>query len=404
MKENIKNSSKIALLMSDSHLWGVWLYKALKKERFSFEPILSKDIDESFSFKYKALFVPGGWSKNKFDSLTLRQRNIIKEFVHRGGFYFGICGGASLAGEEGLGLVKITRKKERVPSYSGPCFIDIKENSLFQGIKEPVFFLWFPPELEIKDPSLKVLAFFLQHSPLAYTSDLCLGDHLSHLSYYEKIYGIPLNPEKMKGKPLLIEGSLGKGKVLLSLIHFDTPLCKNSVIFWRNLAKFYNLPCETLSQKEKFPKYNQSPKQKNFFKSLNHLFKDTEKLLKFALRNFLYHQRYSFFYQWRRGIRGLEFLNLYFMLKEITLCLKENSYADEVLEKLYPSFEHLLEVFPVVLKALKADMLNFIYKKHSLKEEDLKSIFGDNKKSYGGRYREVIHRLEETLVNLWRSN
>ncbi|MFN4132598.1 MAG: BPL-N domain-containing protein, partial [Caldimicrobium sp.] len=325
----MEKSCKIALLISDSHLWGLWLYKALKKENFLFEPILSSEIDESFPFKYRALFVPGGWSKNKLESLASWQKNIIKEFVREGGLYFGICGGASLAGEEGLSLVKIGRKKERVPSYSGPCIVDFNANPLFQGIKKPIFFLWFPPELEIKDPTLKILAKFKEPSPEAYTSDLCLEDHFPYLSQYEKIYGIPLSPDKMKNKPLLIEGTLEKGKILLSLIHFDTPFCKNSTLFWKNLAKFFNLPCNSFLKHEK-QKLNipfLSSLQRKFSTICKTLYKDTERLLNFAKRNFLFHQRYSFFYQWKRGIRGLEVLNLYFMLKEILECLRKNQYT-----------------------------------------------------------------------------
>lgn len=139
MKENMQKNSKIALLMNDSHLWGLWTYQALKNNSYPIEPLLAKELDESFLYKYKALFVPGGWSKNKLESLKAIDTTLILEFLQRGGFYFGICGGASLAGEEGLKLVPLVRKKERVPSYSGPSLIECANSSLFKDIKKTYF-------------------------------------------------------------------------------------------------------------------------------------------------------------------------------------------------------------------------------------------------------------------------
>ena len=405
MRENTRKNYKIALLISDSHLWGLWLYKALKKQKFSFDPLLSKEINENFFENYQALFVPGGWSKNKLDSLKPEQQAMIRDFVQSGGFYLGICGGASLAGEEGLKLVKITRKKERVPSYSGPCLIKTQASKLFQGIKNPLFYLWFPPELETKDDQLKVLAFFSEATSNAYTSDLCLADHLSQLSHYEKLYGIPLSPERMIGKPLLFEGEVGQGKVLLSLIHFDTPNCKNSKIFWKNLAKYYSLPLkENPSTKIKTKKITLSPLQRELIGLFNNFYRESESLINFAFRNFLFHYRYPFFYQWKRGVRGLELLNIFFMLKEILKNFRQNGFSQPTLEKIASFSQQLTQAFPLIFKGLKGDLVSFLYNEKHLEEKEIALIFGKNKKSYGGLYREVINLLEETLVYLWRDN
>lgn len=403
MKENILKNSKVALLISDSHLWGIWFYKALREANLSFEPVLAQQIDENFFHKYCALFVPGGWSKNKFDALSNGQREIIKSFVENGGFYFGICGGASLAGVEGLSLIKVRRKKERIPSYSGPSLIYFNNKVLFKNIKKPIFYLWFPPEWEIEEKEIKILATFSQPLPNAYTSDLCLNDHYHYLSHYEKLYGIPLNPNKMKDKILFIEGNYGKGKVFLSLIHFDTPSCPNSKIFWKNFISYYNLP---LSSKDKTSAFTSLPTctnlVKNLIKRTRTLYKMVHNLLLFGERNFLFHKRYSFFYQWKRGIRGLEFLNLYYMLKEIIRNLKSDLYALDTLESINVIIEKLEESLPLVLEGLKKDMYGFICKENLLKEDEKKKIFGNHVKSYGGIYREVINNLEKVLVYLWQ--
>ncbi|MFN3504695.1 MAG: BPL-N domain-containing protein [Caldimicrobium sp.] len=406
MKENIQKSSKVALLVSNSHLWGLWFYKALISVNLSIEPILVDQIDDNFSKKYCALFVPGGWSKNKLESLSERQREIIREFLQKGGLYFGICGGASLAGAEGLGIIQVRRKKERIPSYSGPSLINAKDKVLFQNIKKPLFYLWFPPEWDIAGgKDLKILATFSQALPSAYTSDLCLGDHYDNLDYYEKIYGIPLHPEKMKDKVLFIEASYGKGNVFLSLIHFDTPNCQNSKIFWKNFISRNHLPL-SLSE-DKSPKSVLSTSSfslaQNLLRKTKNLYKKVNNLLHFGVRNFLYHQRYSFFYQWKRGIRGLELLNLYYMFREIINTLRHNFFSTETLEKISLIVESLENTLPLVLKGLEKDMYGFLYKEKILKEEEEREIFGANVKSYGGIYKEVINRLEEILVYLWQA-
>ncbi|MFN4196984.1 MAG: BPL-N domain-containing protein [Caldimicrobium sp.] len=404
MKENILKNSKVALLISDSHLWGIWFYKALKEANLSFDPILANQIDNNFPHKYCGLFVPGGWSKNKLDALNNEQHGIIKSFIKNGGLYFGICGGASLAGVEGLSLITVRRKKERIPSYSGPSIVNFNCKVLFNNIKKPIFYLWFPPEWEIKEKKIKILATFSQPLLSAYTSDLCLGDHYKYLNHYEKLYGIPLNPNKMKDKVLFIEGNYGKGKVFLSLIHFDTPSCPNSKIFWKNFITYYNLP---ISSKVKNSLLTSSPASsaltKNLLRRVQNLYKMVQNLLHFGVRNFLFHKRYSFFYQWKRGIRGLELLNLYYMFKEIIFNLNTNPYPLETLDKIMIVIEKLEERLPIVLEGLKKDMYGYLSKEKLLEENEERKIFGAHVKSYGGIYREIINDLEKVLVYLWQS-
>ncbi len=42
-------------------------------------------------------------------------------------------------------------------------------------------------------------------------------------SELEERYGIFLDPKRLKDEPAVVEGRFGQGKVILSLVHFDTP-------------------------------------------------------------------------------------------------------------------------------------------------------------------------------------
>ncbi|MCS7149233.1 MAG: BPL-N domain-containing protein [Caldimicrobium sp.] len=394
----------LALLMNDSHLWGIWAYKALKRSGIPFEVILSEDLTEDLLYRCRALFVPGGWSKNKLESLDERARKGIRDFIEGGGLYLGICGGASLACKEALGLVQIGRSRERVPSYSGPCEVALdRSHPLFKGIKKAKFYLWFPPKLEIEDPSAKVLGSFNKALSEAFVSDLCLGDHWENLAQFEKLYGISLNPDKMIGTPLLIEVPLGKGKVLLSLIHFDTPLSKEGLKVLQNLRDYYLCPNGKEYVIKKFDKNRvQSREQISLLRSYNTLFQKTKDLVMYANRNFLLTPRGNYFYQWKRGIRGLELLNLFFAFHEIVTLLSKERLSIEFIEELI-ELTHDIETFSLqVLDTIRREYELFRVNGSIGILEDTVLLFGKNVKSYGGLYKILINRLERVLVKLWR--
>lgn len=390
---------KSALLMSDSHLWGLWTYQALKRANLDFEPLLSEEIDETFSLKYKALFVPGGWSKNKLEGLTERQKEILQDFVKKGGLYIGICGGASLAGVDGLGIAGVQRTPERVPSYSGPCRVEFdRGHPLFLKVK-PSFYLWFPPELEVLSKNVSILASFKGPEKGAYVSDLSLDDHREHLDFFEDFYGIRLNPDHMKKKPLILEEASGKGRVLLSLIHFDTPNCKNGQRFLKNLLEYYELSLNPSTLKMITRK---TQLQRKFKKKLSTCYNNALEVLNFGMRNFLFHKRFPFFYQWKRGIRGLELLNLVYLFEEIVYLLHHMELGKETLDFFSETCVSAETMVQKVLLALKYDYLRYRGIKGKDFDSLLEEVFGNNKKSYGGLYKNLINLLERVLVRLWR--
>ena len=111
-----------ALLWDESFAWGLMACKALTEAGLPFDLLRSEEIRGGALSRYRLLYVPGGWASQKLTALGDQGQEEIKRFVEEGGSYLGICGGAGMATEDGIGLMPIRRKPttERVPSVSGP--------------------------------------------------------------------------------------------------------------------------------------------------------------------------------------------------------------------------------------------------------------------------------------------
>ncbi|MCC6048734.1 MAG: BPL-N domain-containing protein [Thermodesulfobacterium sp.] len=394
-----------AILWDESHLWGIWLFDALMKSGIAFDLIKAEDL-KSIE-RYKVLFVPGGWASNKLKAINEEEKELIKEFVKNGGVYFGICGGAGLATKEGLCLVDVRRKKDRVPSFSGPFLAALSEHPLWKDIKKPKFYLWWPSEFEIEDSEIKVLATFRRALPQAYSSDLPVFDFDGNWEELESLYEIKLNPDKMKNSPLFVEAKVEKGKAFLSLIHFDTPKDKKGIKVFQNLKEYLNLSELTsvkIAQKNK----NKLWRDEKKIKIIEEMYRETKNLISFGERNFLFFKRYDFMYQWRRGIRGFEYVNLYFMIKRIKSELNQNNQLfflitkeelEELLEELKNFIKKAKDLLTKERIALQKAKLTFNYSEDETLSSIRNELFG-NKKSYGGLYKNLIEKVDKIIYRI----
>lgn len=397
-----KNLNLTALLWDEAYLWAIWLYDALIKSNIGFEIIRAKDLENLD--KYKVLFVPGGWARLKLSAITSKGVQLIKDFIKNGGIYFGLCGGAGLATKEGMGILNIKRKKNRIPSFSGPVKVSLEEHPLWQGIKNPVFYLWWPSEFLIDDENIKVLAKFYSPGFGSFSSDIPVYDFKNMWEELSSVYEINLNPEKMKDTPLFVEAKYGKGKVFLSLIHFDTPNDKNGIKVFKNLKSLFQLLDTDFAEKSLKSNQNQSL---SIAKIMLNQIKD---LIKFGERNFLWFKRNNFMYQWRRGIRGFEYINLYYIIKRVYQELRKPSYSNELISKQLNEVLPELEVFlsearKLLLKeriALQRGKITYNFSD----DEEIKALryklFGENK-SYGGLYKDLIRNIDKILFKLFKN-
>jgi len=411
-----------ALLWDESFLWGLMAYKALKANNLPFELIRSEDIKRGQLKNYKMLFVPGGWASNKLRTLGDTGINEIKKFVNNGGNYLGFCGGAGLATFDGIGLLNIKRMptKQRVPSFSGRIHLKINKHPIWKPLKQspvsklipnpqslsPVFNAWWPSQFLINDKKIKTLAAYGNALPDSFSSDLNVGDVESNgrWAQMEKVYGINLNPKRLLNEPAVVEGRYGKGKVILSLIHFDTPYDENGAKVLRNLwsylGKYHSIK---VSQYQSIK--NSDPLTLCHSDTvLRELEAATEDLISLGSRNFLWFWRNPMLLQWRRGVRGLEYCTLYGMIKELSaishqLSAKEKETLQKIKKMLIPFTKKAKRLLILERHAMQNGHITYERCDDPEIQKIRTELFGDSK-SHGGLFKELIDKIDSVLYLL----
>ena len=109
------NTSPIAVLWDDSHIWGLMALRALRDLDFPVRLLKGSDIAQGALFRKQGsaagpavslLVAPGGSARLKAEGLGPEGQQAVRDFVQAGGRYLGFCGGAGLAlsHNKGLGL------------------------------------------------------------------------------------------------------------------------------------------------------------------------------------------------------------------------------------------------------------------------------------------------------------
>lgn len=395
--------SEVAFLWDESFLWGLIAYDALIANNLPFELLRAKDIKRGVLRDYKMLFVPGGWASNKLKALGKEGIKEIRDFVRNGGNYLGICGGAGLATLDGIGLLDVKRvpRDKRVPSFNGRIGLYLNEHPIWNSLVDQVFYIWWPSQFLLSNRSIGILATYDKALPDSFSSDLNVGDVEQHGNWaeLEDLYRINLNPERLMGEPAVIEGRFGNGKVILSMVHFDTPYDKNGSLVLRNLWEY--LGGKHSSQAISLGEGNLQSALSPVIKEIESL---TEELIDLGMRNFLWFWRHPVLLQWKRGVRGLEYCTLYRMVKEFSKLSNRLTAVDIEMLKVIRGL-----LIPFVDKAKRLLMKERIamqkgpitYERcddpeiQSLRRE----LFGDSK-SHGGIFKEILDRIDDLLYRL----
>jgi hypothetical protein len=456
----MKTKNKVAFLWDESFLWGLMAYKALRSNNLPFEFIRSDDIKNGCLKNYKVIFVPGGWASNKMKTLGEKGISEIKNFVDKGGNYLGFCGGAGLATLDGIGLLDIKRvpTKQRVPSFSGRIYLNINEHPIWDGLNdrtaaqqnssaaeqqqnmenntllnknycstalllycsENIFHAWWPSQFltppipPLVRGGIKILATYGDALSDSFSSDLNVGDVEANGSWpeLEDIYKINLNPQRLKGTPAVVEGSFGKGKVILSLIHFDTPDDTNGAKVLKNLWEYLAEQCNSAIVRQ-CDRKNLQPSAFSL-QSINEIESLVADLINLGMRNFLWFWRNPMLLQWRRGIRGLEYCTLHIMIKEMREILKNQNTEDRIQKTDINRIKELLIPFTEKARQLLILERYAMQNRHitplslpliSGGENDPKmqemriELFG-NSKSHGGLFKELIDTIDDVLYTL----
>lgn len=392
-----------ALLWDESYIWGIMSMKALYGCRLPFEIIKSQELNNSLSDRYNLLYVPGGWASNKIKAIGESGIRAIKEFVSSGGTYIGLCGGAGLASKDGIGLLNVKRMPtaQRVPSLSGRVLAATSGHAIFEGIKDGLFHVWWPSQFIPEPDSVSILASYKEVFDDSFSADLSVGAvrRYGQWEEFERHYGINLDPSRLKGSPLFLEGYYGKGKVLLSLIHFDTPEDNNGHRVLKNLWNYAGISDEI----EDLP---QHPRVYNSIPEVDRLENLVEELISFGIENFLWFWRNPMILQWRRGIRGLECCNLYVIVKELCGLIKTSREAERyasqlsvIQSSLCPFLEDLKRLLFLERQEMMRSHLTYVHVENDEIRTLRDSLFSKSK-SYGGKYKSLLGLIDSLFYDL----
>lgn len=415
---------RTALLWDESFLWGVMARKALHARGLAFDMVRAKDVRDGRLHDYSLLFVPGGWASNKIKALGNDGVEEIKRFVREGGSYLGFCGGAGLATMDGIGLLPVRRRptKDRVPSFSGRIGLNVTDHPLWEGLSnselrtnnsELIFHAWWPSQLVVEDGSAAVLASYGEAMPDSFSSDVNVGDAeaLKKWPELERIYQINLDPKRLRGEPAVIEGAFGKGRVVLSLVHFDTPDDANGQAVLENIWKY--LGGEIAEQDagcaigdegklELRAVYRDASRTESTASEMECMVKA---IIELGCRNFLWFWRNSMLLQWRRGVRGLEYCTLSIMMKELAGALRagaascSSSDLERIRGLLLPFADKAKSLLLMERYAMQSGHIT--YEKCDdpgiqLIREELFS----RSKSYGGLFKRLLDEIDGSLFRV----
>jgi glutamine amidotransferase-like uncharacterized protein len=412
-----------ALLWDESFLWGVMARNALHACGLAFDMIRAKDVRDGRLHDYSLLFVPGGWASNKIKALGNDGVEEIKRFVREGGSYLGFCGGAGLATMDGIGLIEVKRRptRERVPSFSGRIGLRTTEHPVWAGLTNSelrtlnsalIFNAWWPSQFVVEDGSAAVLASYGEAMPDSFSSDVNVGDAEAVKKWpdLERIYQINLDPKRLRGEPAVIEGSFGKGKVVLSLVHFDTPGDANGQTVLKNIWKHLGggLTMQDsrsmIRNKEEpasFMPRGSTPDIESIVSEMESIVSD---IIDLGNRNFLWFWRNPMLLQWRRGVRGLEYCTLSVMMRELAEALRAgaasctSSDLERIRELLLPFADKAKRLLLMERYAMQNGHIT--YEKcddpgiQSIREE----LFSRSK-SYGGLFKRLLDEIDGLLFS-----
>ncbi|PKN89253.1 MAG: hypothetical protein CVU51_01155 [Deltaproteobacteria bacterium HGW-Deltaproteobacteria-1] len=400
--------------------------RALMEAGLPFDLIRSDDIRAGILPRYAMLFVPGGWASAKLRSLGETGQAEVRSFVANGGSYLGICGGAGLATQNDIGLLSVSRKstRERVPSFSGPVRLSLFPHAIWENIASPVFSAWWPFQFHVAPKNeISVLAVYEEAQADAMSSDIKVSDgQISGWPELEKRYGIFLDPRRLKGEPAVVEGRFGPGKVILSLIHFDTPHDRNGAAVLRNLWRYLIPDSEWQINKS-------SPSKKNRLmaddcpecaKTLAEIESAVAGLIALGEHYSLWYWRNPWFLQWQRGIRGMEYSTLAVMIGDIAARLRLDSSVRYETGKSLPEFygqsslhEDLSTIRELLIPFVEKAQILLGREKEFLTTASLSPVKCSNEEikclrqellgpsiSHGGKFKELIDAVDRLLYKL----
>jgi len=410
---------------------------------------------------FRILIVPGGWAAHKVRALGEAGRLKIAKFIEGGGSYMGICGGAGLAlsSPPALYLIPVRRMplSERLPSASGRIYVSgAVSHPVWEDIPGRIpLSVWWPSQFQLDPkpglPACRVacLASYADPGIGFRVADLRVCDIIESANWRELeiTYGINLDPARIKGHPAIIEIEKGKGRLILSYAHLETPgddwgnrLFLNILNYLNDLSSlcpgkpagcspsgphqllgpfcgpgiFLSEEQDAGSGAQKTGRVPCSLQQSEISRARQ----AAEDLIAFGEANLLWNWRRPWLLNWRRGVRGLEYGTLYVTLRYMSN-LEQRLEAEfgpgsAVFGSSRPEKTHELEERTVEFCALAKRLLleekiatgtGTVSKigKVNAKVDSLRSSLFGNKMNPGGLCGTLFDLIDHMLLNLIRT-
>jgi len=239
---------------------------------------------------------------------------------------------------------------------------------------------------------------------------------------WEELYGIRMNPERLRGEPAMLEGACGAGKVFLSYLHLDTPDDPEGLRALHNLfTRWAFVRGERGGRKESgLQDVEWVRVRQDALELLDALEKAGEELIALGRRNYLWFWRKPYLLQWRRGVRGMEYGIVLIMVRELRRRFYRLRSSARMLQ--VPIGENWPEGLDTVrmlgeeffargkrLLLLERFALNRGVQLHHLRTDDpeigrLREVLFSSSKRFGGLFKEFLDRLDGLLLMAMRSD
>ncbi len=414
---------KTTVLWDESYLWGLIAHRTFTGLRVDFRLVSAADVRAGALDGCHVLFVPGGWAGDKMRALGAEGAAAIRDFVHGGGSYLGFCGGAglALAHADGLGLAPVSRlsSRQRLPSFSGNIELLHAEpaHPLWQGIGDGTpFHAWWPGQFAIdgNEQGITVLATYGRPGFDAFVTDLPVSEGMQWDAWEER-YGIDLDPGRIAGEPAVIETSHGRGKVILSYIHFETPGDKAGYRVLLNILR-YLAGGREVAGGPVFRRHAAARSRRSDVEpdaeavaAAADMAATARSFYRFGHEHLLWYRRRDWLLQWRRGVRGTEYSTLEAMLKEIAevgeLAGGYDPESNRALKSLVAEVESFYADARRLLMRERLAMTRGPLSPLRCEDQDIqelrRELFSTDRRC-GGRYRRLLEVLDPVLLKVLR--
>lgn len=416
---------KLKVFWDQSLVWGLICIETLRRFKIPFQLLSAREIAYGALRDCSVLLVPGGWASHKVRALGETGKDQIRQFIENGGSYLGFCGGAGLAlsgGSDVLNLVPLERMpfSERLPSASGKVRIrGIPDHPVWKDLPEtlPVS-VWWPSQFCWQPfPRSLCLAVYKDTGTDFWVADLCVNDLKDDpvpWEEWEAIYGINLNPLRILGHPAILEIRLGRGRLILSYPHLETPNDLWGNRLFLNTLRYLDEKAVCIASEKDFspslPSRILDPPTPETLRELVSIRESVDNLIAFGRQHLLWKWRNPWLLQWSRGIRGLEYgtlaVTVRFLSEEIRKLSVDSASSDPWLEPVKrlgkeietfcDSAKHLLLEEKYISQTGNLSKLGKI----STKVDGLRSELFGNRMNHGGLCRMIFDRLDRLLFEV----